>query len=75
MKEITDGDLAELPSSDGCISAIYLPLGLSEKLDKYDSHIVTGPLECFTETINLKRVPCTKMYENRFGGSFLEQTR
>jgi hypothetical protein len=32
------------------VSAIYLPLGLSEKLDKYDSHIVTGPIECLTET-------------------------
>ena len=30
--------------------AIYLPLGLPEKLDKYDSHIVTGPIECLTET-------------------------
>ena len=46
------------------ISAIYLPFGLSEKLDKYDSHIVTGTIECLTETINLNRVPCPKMYEN-----------
>ena len=42
--------VAELPFYEVSIAAIYLPLGLSEKLDKYDFHIVTGWIECLIET-------------------------